>query len=186
LRVIAGKYKGRRLNSPPSLETRPTSDRLRETLFNVIAARVPGARFLDLCAGSGAVGVEALSRGASHATFVDRSRAMRALISSNLALCRIPDKESVLITADALDFLRQAVKSGSEGWDVIFYDPPYSEDYESILKALGGFALPLMTEHGLLIIEHHLKSELPAEMGSLHRYRLLKQGAPALSFYSHK
>ena len=80
MRIIAGEYKGRNLKSPPSLEVRPTSDRLRETLFNVIAPRIEDARFLDLCAGSGAVGIEALSRGAQHVTFVDRSRRMCALI----------------------------------------------------------------------------------------------------------
>src|SRR5688572_22274902 len=86
MRIIAGKYRGRNLRSPPSLEVRPTSDRLRETLFNVVAPRIEGVRFLDLCAGSGAVGIEALSRGASRATFVDRSRKMCALVESNLDL----------------------------------------------------------------------------------------------------
>src|SRR6185503_16694531 len=90
MRIIAGAYKGRNLKSPPSLEVRPTSDRLRETLFNVIAPRIEDARFLDLCAGSGAVGIEALSRGAAHLTFVDRSRRMCALIKSNLDLCGVP------------------------------------------------------------------------------------------------
>src|SRR6266850_2188720 len=94
LRIIAGKYRGRNLKSPPSLEVRPTSDRLRETLFNVIAPRIEGARFLDLCAGSGAIGIEALSRDAGHATFVDHSRKMCALVKSNLDLCGIGEDES--------------------------------------------------------------------------------------------
>ena len=84
MRIIAGKYRGRRLQSPPSLATRPTSDRLREALFNVLAPRIEGARFLDLCAGSGAVGIEALSRGAGHVTLVDQSRKMCQLIGANL------------------------------------------------------------------------------------------------------
>src|SRR6266496_5133715 len=84
MRVIAGKFRGRRLKSPSSLQTRPTSDRLRETLFNILAPRIEGARFLDLCAGSGAVGIEAMSRGAEHITFVDRSRKLCTLISANL------------------------------------------------------------------------------------------------------
>src|SRR2546425_9203672 len=84
MRIIAGKYRGRKLKSPPSLQTRPTLDRLRETLFNILAPRIEGTRFLDLCAGSGAVGIEALSRGAAHATFVDQSRKMCALIEANL------------------------------------------------------------------------------------------------------
>ena len=94
MRIIAGKYRGRNLKSPPSLQVRPTSDRLRETLFNVIAPRIQSARFLDLCAGSGAVGIEALSRGASQAVFVDKSRKMCELVEANLDLCRIPEDET--------------------------------------------------------------------------------------------
>src|SRR5437773_10925061 len=94
LRIIAGKYRGRRLKTPPSLQTRPTSDRLRETLFNILAPRIQGARFLDLCAGSGAVGIEALSRGAAHVTFVDRSRRNCGLIEANLETPGVAEAES--------------------------------------------------------------------------------------------
>src|SRR6202171_6333926 len=94
MRIIAGKYRGRKLKSPPSLETRTTSDRLRETLFNIIASRIEGARFLDLCAGSGAVGIEAISRGAARVTFVDHSRGMGQLIAANLDLCRVGSNEA--------------------------------------------------------------------------------------------
>src|SRR5206468_10722193 len=93
MRIIAGKYRGRRLKSPPSLQTRPTSDRLRETLFNILAPRIEGARFLDLCAGSGAVGIEALSRKAAHITFVDRSRKMCGLIEANLEALGVDEDE---------------------------------------------------------------------------------------------
>src|SRR5690349_21201853 len=105
MRVIAGKFKGRNLKSPPSMQVRPTSDRLRETLFNVIAARVPESRFLDLCAGSGAVGIEALSRGAAHATFVDRSRRSCQLTESNLKLCGVSKDESDIYCSEATEFL---------------------------------------------------------------------------------
>src|ERR671939_1939939 len=94
MRVIAGAYKGRNLKSPQSMQVRPTSDRLRETLFNVIASRVPDSRFLDVCAGTGAVGIEALSRGAAHVTFVDRSRRSCQLIESNLELCRVKEEQN--------------------------------------------------------------------------------------------
>src|SRR6185312_5578822 len=94
MRIIAGIYKGRHLKSPPSLEVRPTSDRLRETLFNILAPQIEGVRYLDLCAGSGAVGIEALSRGAAYATFVDRSRKMCGLIEANLDMCRVPENET--------------------------------------------------------------------------------------------
>src|SRR6185436_4608861 len=132
MRVIAGEYKGRKLKRPPSLQVRPTSDRLRETLFNVIAPKIVGVRFLDLCAGSGAVGIEALSRGARHVTFVDQSRRMFALIEANLDLCRIAKEERRVVQAEAADFLRQTLRQAggtsslgkSEPWDIVFFDPP--------------------------------------------------------------
>jgi 16S rRNA (guanine966-N2)-methyltransferase len=185
LRIIAGKFRGRKLKSPPSLDTRPTSDRLRETLFNVVAPRIRGVRFLDLCAGSGAVGIEALSRGAAHATFVDRSPRMSVLIEANLDLCRVTEAEVAVVTSDALEFLRKAVKRGSEGWDLIFFDPPYAENYLAVLEALGGVASELLRDEGLLIVEHYHKNELANEVGVLTKQRVLKQGDSALSFYGH-
>ena len=107
MRIIAGAYKGRNLKSPPSMQVRPTSDRLRETLFNVIAPRIEDARFLDLCAGTGAVGIEALSRGARYVTFVDRSRRSCQLIESNVQVCRIPEEQYEIYCTTAEDFLRQ-------------------------------------------------------------------------------
>src|SRR5207248_7765316 len=110
MRIIAGRYRGRKLKSPPSLQTRPTSDRLRETLFNILAPQIDGARFLDLCAGSGAVGIEALSRGAAHVTFVDRSRKMCALIRANLAVLAIPENRFALVCIETAEFLRRRAK----------------------------------------------------------------------------
>jgi 16S rRNA (guanine966-N2)-methyltransferase len=186
LRIIAGKYRGRNLKSPPSLEVRPTSDRLRETLFNVIAPRIEGARFLDLCAGSGAVGIEALSRGASHATFVDRSRRMCSLIRSNLDLCRIEEAESEVVQSESHDYLRRAIgkpRRSFSRWDIVFFDPPYAADYLEVLDAFGAYASTLLIETGLVIVEHHHKSPLSDGVGSLLRTRVLKQGDSALSFY---
>jgi 16S rRNA (guanine966-N2)-methyltransferase len=170
MRIIAGAYKGRNLKSPPSMQVRPTSDRLRETLFNVIAPRIEDARFLDLCAGSGAVGIEALSRGARQVTFVDRSRKSCQLIESNVKLCRIPEEQYEIYQMTAEDFLRQ---SKTFSWDVVFFDPPYKEDYLRTLELLEGF----------VIVEHHHKNELPELIGNLHRIRVLKQGDSSLSFY---
>src|SRR5258707_12168613 len=110
MRVIAGKYRGRKLKSPPSLKTRPTSDRLRETLFNILAPRIEDARLLDLCAGTGAVGIEALSRGAAHVTFVDQSREMCALIEENLNTFNIEEREIELVTSEVSDSLRTFVR----------------------------------------------------------------------------
>ena len=162
---------------------RPTSDRLRETLFNVIAPRIEGARFLDLCAGSGAVGIEALSRGASHATFVDQSRRMCSLIKANLDLCRIAEDEREVVQSEAHDYLRRMVTRPGDRWDIVFLDPPYDDDYLPILDTFGANASTLLTKNGLLIVEHHHKNELKDETGSIIRSRILQQGDSALSFY---
>jgi 16S rRNA (guanine(966)-N(2))-methyltransferase RsmD len=172
---------------------RPTSDRLRETLFNVIALRIVDTRFLDLCAGSGAVGIEALSRGASHVTFVDQAREMCVLTRSNLQLCRIEENEREVVQVEAHAYLqrvarqpRAAARSGRQAtpWDLIFFDPPYAIDYDPVLEILGAqSATTLLTENGLVIVEHHHKKELPGQTGALSRYRILKQGDSALSFY---
>ena len=181
MRIIAGVYKGRNLKSPASMKVRPTSDRLRETLFNVIAPRIQEARFLDLCAGSGAVGIEALSRGARHATFVDRSRRSCQLIEANLELCRVPEEEQELYCSEAYEFLRQ---TRSSPWDIIFFDPPYKDDYLKTLEYSGANTLKLLDPDGLLIIEHHHKNQLPESIGNLRRTRVLKQGDSALSFFT--
>jgi 16S rRNA (guanine966-N2)-methyltransferase len=186
MRIIAGKYRGRNLKSPPSLEVRPTSDRLRETLFNVIAPRIEEARLLDLCAGSGAVGIEALSRGAAHVTFVDRARKMCELVKANIELCRIERHESDVVQAEALDYLRRFVaKQPDSGkpWDIVFFDPPYAVNYSPILETFGAHSAVLLAGGGILIVEHHHKKELPEALGDLGRYRVLKQGDSALSFY---
>jgi 16S rRNA (guanine(966)-N(2))-methyltransferase RsmD len=180
MRIIAGAYKGRNLKSPPSMNVRPTSDRLRETLFNVIAPRIDEARFLDLCAGSGAVGIEALSRGASHVTFVDRSRRSCTLIESNLELCRVAEEQQVIYCSEAADFLRQT-RSGP--WDLIFFDPPYKDDYLKTLDFVGSHSAKLLAPEGLLIVEHHHKNALPETIANLHRTRVLKQADSSLSFY---
>jgi len=158
------------------MQVRPTSDRLRETLFNVIAPRIEDSRFLDLCAGSGAVGIEALSRGAKHVTFVDRSRRSCQLIEANVALCRIPEEQNEIYCMTAADFLREASTSDNYPWDIIFFDPPYKEDYSRTLDLLGKYK-------GLLIVEHHHKNTLPETIGTLVRTRILKQGDSSLSFY---
>ncbi len=186
MRIIAGKYRGRNLKSPPSLEVRPTSDRLRETLFNVIAPGIPGARFLDLCAGSGAVGIEALSRGANDVTFVDKSRKMCALVEANLDLCRVPEEQTKVAQAAAADYLSRRLKQKLAAWDLVFFDPPYATDYLPVIELFGRNTGKLLADEGLLIVEHHHKNGLPDELGSIIRSRTLKQGDSALSFFSKK
>lgn len=166
------------------MQVRPTSDRLRETLFNVIAPRIEDARFLDLCAGSGAVGIEALSRGASHVTFVDRSRKMCGLVEANLDLLLVPEEQTDVVLSEASEFLRRptARQKQFQAWDMVFFDPPYATDYFSVLE-LFGKSQELLEPTGLLVVEHHHKNQLPDEVGRLRRARVLKQGDSALSFY---
>jgi 16S rRNA (guanine966-N2)-methyltransferase len=195
MRIIAGIYRGRQLKSPPSAQTRPTSDRLRETLFNVLAPRIEGARFLDLCAGTGAVGIEALSRGAKHVMFVDKSRKMCGLIEANLDALKIESENVDVVSADATVFLKKFGKGQEPSltvlllprlpgpFDIIFFDPPYAEDYESVLSLMGEFAPQLLSNDGVVIVEHHKKKELPGQYSALERYRVLKQGNSALSFF---
>ena len=183
MRIIAGKYRGRRLKSPPSAQTRPTSDRLRETLFNVLAPRIDGARFLDLCAGTGAVGIEALSRGAEHVTFVDQSRRMCSLIESNTSALGIDESDVEIVNADASEYLRRHAKKERRPFDVIFFDPPYDADYEVVLNLIAEHASQLIGEDAVAIVEHYKKKDLPDEFGSLKCYRALKQGDSVLRFY---
>ena len=186
MRIIAGTYRSRRLEAPPGLNTRPTSDRLRETLFNVLAPRIRGAVFLDLYAGSGAVGLEALSRGAASVTFVERSPAALNVLRRNLEQLRIAGGFAVRAETAAA-FLRSAAKAGSkpEPHEVVFLDPPYdaTQEYAATLGLLGGAAHIVLAPGALVIAEHRRKQSLDERYGSLHRTRLLEQGDAALSFY---
>ncbi len=190
MRIITGHYRGRVLKSPPSLQIRPTSDRMRETLFNVLAPRIEGARLLDLCAGTGAIGIEALSRDASFVTFVDRAHKMCALVEANLDLCGVPEEQTEVIKSDAAEYLRRTVegegkdwRGGTEAWDIVFYDPPYATDYLPVLQTLAAHTAKLLREGGLIVVEHHHKNKLPDERGGIRRRRILKQSDSALSFY---
>jgi 16S rRNA (guanine(966)-N(2))-methyltransferase RsmD len=156
---------------------------LRETLFNILAPRIQGARFLDLCAGTGAVGIEALSRGASHVTFVDQSRRMSGLIDANLASLDIGAGEYEVLVADASDYLRRYLRKRETAFDVVFFDPPYATDYAVMLNLIGEHASQVLTTDGIVIVEHHKKKLLPDQFTGLNRYRELKQGDSVLSFF---
>jgi 16S rRNA (guanine966-N2)-methyltransferase len=180
MRVIGGTYRSRRLVAPGGLSTRPTSDRLRETLFNVLAPRIDGTVFVDLYAGSGAVGIEALSRGASLVYFVDKAPSAMAAIRSNLAALDIHSGfqlESISVSSA----LARIAAAG-----LIFLDPPYdpASEYERTLSSIGEKADSLLTEDGIVIAEHSRKSHLAEHYGALQRYRVLEQGDAGLSFYS--
>jgi len=198
MRIIAGAFRSRPLQAPAGLATRPTSDRLRETVFNVLAPRVEGARFLDLYAGSGAVGLEALSRGAEHVVFVERAPAALKVLRENLD--KLGLKSGFGVKASAVrEYLRRAA-SGARVFDLVFLDPPYDaeEEYESALSILGGPGLlprsqnrdlerppvQLLAEGAVVIAEHRRKVRLEDAYGALRRARLLEQGDAALSFYT--
>ena len=182
MRVIAGTYRSRPLAAPRGLDTRPTSDRLRETLFNVIAGRVPGARFADLYAGSGAVGIEAISRGAAEVFFAEKNPAALAAIRANLRTLKISGGFQVegSGTAGLLKWLT------GKPLDVVFLDPPYddAEEYRRTLTALGTATNELLAGDALVIAEHTRKQPLLDAYGSLRRTRTLLQGDAALSFYA--
>lgn len=181
MRVISGLYRGRILRSPVGLKTRPTSDRLRETLFNVLSPRISDVtRFLDLCSGTGAIGIEAISRGAAFVTFVDRSRRACALIEENLDALDIPEDRTEIINLQAETFTG---RDHERPWDIAFYDPPYDSNYGPVIFDFGENTNKLLSEDGILIVEHHTKNAIPDASGGLRRWRVLKQGETSLSFY---
>lgn len=181
MRIIAGKYKSRRLLAPPGQETRPTSDRLRETLFNVVATRVPGSVWLDVFAGTGAIGIEAISRGARMAYFVESSRRAARTIRENLASLAIEEGFAVLEREAPLAL--RLLDSQMVACDFCYVDPPYRKmgHYEQVLEFLSQSGL--LAKEGLVIAEHDKHFDPGEEFGSLRRQRLLRQGDSVLSFY---
>ena len=186
MRVIAGKYRSRKLNAPEGVANRPTTDRLRETLFNVVAARVEGSVWLDLFAGSGAIGIEALSRGAARVYFVEQASRAARVIAKNLESLgiggQVPGAEFEILERDCLAALRLLEARGVT-CDFCFLDPPYrkSGDYEQVLSLLARSQLLKATS---VVIAEHDKHFDPGEaFGELRRYRTLKQGDAVLSFY---
>jgi 16S rRNA (guanine966-N2)-methyltransferase len=178
IRIIAGSLKGRRLASPDWPGLRPTSDRLRETLFNVLADTVVGARVLDGCAGTGAVGIEAISRGAAHVTFLERDPRALALIAENLTRCGVMGGYTIL-RAD----LAVAGPAGLPAvFDVVFLDPPYAMAPDQAVEHAAGLVAP----GGRLIIEHARRSIPRASIEDLALARTLTAGDSALSFYGHE
>ena len=184
MRIIAGTFRSRPLQAPAGLATRPSSDRLRETLFNVLTPRIESAHFLDLYAGSGAVGLEALSRGAEKVLFVERAPAALKVLQANLARLQLTGGFSVQ-SGNVGAYLRRALTE-SKRFDLVFLDPPYDEtkEYATTLGLLGGAAASLLSAGALVIAEHRRKENLEDRYGLLARTRLLEQGDAALSFYA--
>jgi len=185
MRIIAGEYRSRALEAPPGLATRPTSDRLRETLFNVLAPRIGGSTFLDLYAGSGAVGLEALSRGAASVVFVERAEPALKVLRANLSRLGLATGFRVQ-TGTVGAYLRKLKAGQAAAFDLVFLDPPYdaAPEYAATLGLLGREAEGLLEAGALVIAEHRRKEQLEDRYGSLKRTRLLEQGDASLSFYA--
>lgn len=175
LRVVAGRFKGRRLGTPEWEGLRPTSDRLRETLFDILGARVAGARVLDLFAGTGAIGIEALSRGAAHVTFVESDRRAVALIARNLHGCAIADGYTVRSTR------WPEARRAEAPFDIAWLDPPYElADLEGAVRA----ACAWTSSGGLVVLEHAARREPPAPAPGWRLVRTRRAGDSALAFYA--
>lgn len=172
MRVIAGEFRSRRLKTLPGLATRPTPDRLRETLFNILAPRIEGAIFLDAYAGTGSVGIEALSRGARFAVFMERGRAALEVIHENLAALGLEPRAKV-VAGPVLAGLPQ------QQAHIAFLDPPYEmeREYAAALELLGE------KPPTLVVVQHSIRFQLAEKHGALGRVRYLKQGDNALSFF---
>ena len=178
MRIVAGRLKGRTLKGPTNVGLRPTSDRLRETLFNVLGNRVEGARVLDGFAGTGAVGLEALSRGATRVTFVERDRSALAVIRDNISKCGVAPACEV-VQADMQEVAAREPGLGRFG--LVFLDPPYdAPDLDRVVTDASRWVTP----DGTLVLEHSKRRASPEHAGSLARYRVLQAGDSTLSFYA--
>jgi len=181
MRIASGRFRGRIIKTPKGEATRPTSGIVRETLFNILAHDIPEARVLDLFAGSGSVGLEAVSRGAASVTFVEQARPALACLRENIALLAIVGEATILPCA--VDRALAALVSAGAIFDIIFLDPPFAatEAYAHTLAAVADTAL--LAHDGLLIAQHDARLTLPETVGALCRYRRQKIGDNALSLY---
>jgi 16S rRNA (guanine966-N2)-methyltransferase len=181
VRIIAGKLGGRRLQSPKGNDLRPTGDRLKETLFNILGQNLTGMVVVDAFSGTGAIGIEALSRGASAVVFIDPSPESGRLIRRNLELCGITEGYR-LIQLDIFQSLRQLGREKFRA-DIIFMDPPYDwKPYQDLLGLV--FMLGLADQNSRVIVEHHGKSNLPESGEGYSRQRLVTQSGHCLSIYA--
>ena len=177
MRVITGSARGRRLRELEGLETRPTTDRVKESMFNILQFDIEGSRVLDLFAGTGQLGIEALSRGAAAAVFVEQRRDAAALVRDNLRLTGLADRARV-VDGEALDYLASA----GERFDIIFLDPPYAAGlWKPVLEAVSRF--DILSDHGIIICESPQDEALPEAVGSCRVHRTYRYGRIRLTTY---
>jgi 16S rRNA (guanine966-N2)-methyltransferase len=187
MRLIAGIHRSRLLKSLKGPNLRPTSDYVRETLFNILGPAVENSNFLDIFAGTGAVGIEALSRGATHSVFIENHAPAAKIIRENLASLDL-HRSATVLPIDALKALEKLStrKPAQPPFDFIYIDPPYAakEDYDRVLAYLGSpIAGPLLAPNTVVIAEHHTRHALPDVIATLHRARSRTQGDTTLTFY---
>jgi 16S rRNA (guanine(966)-N(2))-methyltransferase RsmD len=183
MHVIAGSAKGRRLLTPNDQAVRPTSGRVKEALFSIWSARVPNAQFLDLFAGTGAIGIEALSRGAARAVFVESARVPLRLLRQNLDRCGLTARAAV-VTRAAAAFLR-APAGAMPSFDLVFADPPYGAPApEALLSSIAQSAI--LHSESIVILEHASAASVPEQIGRLVRTRQYRYGDTALSRFDVK
>ena len=177
MRVITGKARGVQLKTPEGLQTRPTTDRVKEAMFSIIHFEIPGARVLDLFGGTGQLGIEALSRGAKSAVFVDGSEKACSLIRENLKRTKL-EGEGRVVRSDYLDYLKRC----RETFDIILLDPPYAEVFlENALKCIS--EIDILQTGGIIVAERPLGKELPWEFEGFERSRDYKYGKTMLTIY---
>ncbi|HEY6414240.1 MAG TPA: 16S rRNA (guanine(966)-N(2))-methyltransferase RsmD [Edaphobacter sp.] len=184
MRVIAGTYRSRQLLAPKGMQTRPTSDRLRETLFNILALRMDGCRFVDLYAGTGAVGIEALSRGAAHVWFAENAAPALVSMKANFAALKID--RGFTVDDRGVGSVLQRLAKLTQPIDVIFLDPPYEAEaeYTETLGFLGSArGRQVLSADVLVIAEHGSKAKLATRYGALVQTRVVKQGDASLTFF---
>ena len=175
MRVITGSARGRKLQEPKDQSVRPTTDMVKEAIFSIVQFDVPGRRVLDLFAGTGQLGIEALSRGARECVFVDNSPASLALVRKNLSICGL---EGTVVRSDALAFLRSAGK-----FDLVFVDPPYRAGlYGDVLEAL--FSFDILNEGGIILVESMRDESMPAALPPYEKGRTYRYGRISLTVYT--
>jgi len=181
LRVISGKAKGIKLKALKGMDTRPTSDKVKGSIFNILAPYVEDSKVLDLFSGTGNLGIEAVSRGASYAHLIEKNRKCHDIIMENVNKTKLKDRIKLIIT-DALSALKSFSRR-DEKFDLIFMDPPYLKGF--ILPCLEAInELDLLNIDGIIVVEHDIKDTIPDTVGNIVRFKEKKYGTTMVSFYS--